>query len=373
VVYAGERIYGTIGPSRAMATPGGRLYLASHGKLHVFGPDGMRGESIDLASLGVPRRPSDFEIHRDGRLLIADPDESVLHRCTLPSGPCERLDVGLKSVPGQKVLPLNAAKIHIDDAGERYYVSDNSGHSVVIADFSGRILGRSAERTVWYPNQLALVAPGRLSVVDTNNRRVATFDVSADRVGALLATMSTHADDVARPFRQWPFDSVRLPNGETGVLIARERMRDADLVLFDARGTARKRVDLGAESDPFDIELWRGRVWIADATNYTFESVAIDGSDRREIEDRAFRDELAAARAGAQDWKAIRLAAQVAAGIVPLLGIALLWRLGLLGRQAAARPQDAMSQGAMSVLRIVIALALVALAFGIGWRIFRLL
>jgi hypothetical protein len=83
----------------------------------------------------VPQRPSDFEVHRDGRLLITDPNRSVLHRCKLPAGPCEILDVGLKSVPGQEVLPLNAAKIHIDETAKRYYISDNYGYRFLIADF----------------------------------------------------------------------------------------------------------------------------------------------------------------------------------------------------------------------------------------------
>jgi AICAR transformylase/IMP cyclohydrolase PurH len=36
LVYSGQRIFATIGPSRAMAMPDGSLYLVSHGKLHVF-------------------------------------------------------------------------------------------------------------------------------------------------------------------------------------------------------------------------------------------------------------------------------------------------------------------------------------------------
>jgi len=373
VIYAGGRIYGTIGPSRAMAMADGRLYLASHGKLHVFGPDGKRREAIDLAALGVPPRPSDFEIHRDGRLVITDPNASILHRCALPSGPCERLDVGLKSVPGQEVLPLNAAKIHIDERGQRYYVSDNAGHSIVIADFAGRVLGRSRTRVVWYPNQLAVTGEGELTVVDTNHRRLATFDVSGDRVGRVVSEMSTAAGGVARAGRRWPFDSLRLDNGETWVLIARERMRDADLVVFDSRGKARRRIDLGEDSDPFDIEVWRGRVWVADATNYRFESVGADGAVTREIEDQAFVGELAAARDQTRRWKAIRLAAQVGMGLVPLIGILVLWRVKLLWRDGRPPRDPQVSTGTLIALRVAIVAAMVVVAVSIAWKFFRLL
>ncbi|MGZ5081667.1 MAG: hypothetical protein ACXWBT_19150, partial [Usitatibacter sp.] len=160
-----------------MAAADGRLYLASHGKIHVFGADGARQRAIDLEALGLSPRPSDFDVYDDGRLLIADPNESALFRCA-PAGPCERIDPGLKRMPGQTLLPLNAAKLRIDETTQRYYISDNSGHNVLVTDFSGRLLGRSPTRTVAFPNQLAVTAPGELTVVDTGHRRLATFDVA---------------------------------------------------------------------------------------------------------------------------------------------------------------------------------------------------
>lgn len=353
MVYSGTRIYGTIGPSKAVAAPDGRLYLASHGKIHVFGADGARQQAIDLRELGVSPRPSDFDVHADGRLLIADPNESALYRCAAPRGPCERIDPGLKTLPGQALLPLNAAKLHIDEKAQRYYISDNAGHSVVITDFSGRPLGHSATRTVAYPNQLAVTAPGELTVVDTGHRRLATFDVASGSFGPLLREMFTDAAGVARSGRNLPFDSLRIPGGEVAVLIAREGMKDADLVVFDLLGVPVRRIDLGNDSDPFDIELWRGRIWISDATNYRFESVNFDGSDRKGIEDAGFEAELRDAARGPQTWKAIRLAAQVGMGLVPLLGILVMWRMGLApGNAAPVAAQPAASGEAIDWVEV---------------------
>ncbi|MGZ5100437.1 MAG: hypothetical protein ACXWGX_06870 [Usitatibacter sp.] len=329
-----------------MAAADGRLYLASHGKIHVFGADGARQRAIDLEALGVSPRPSDFDVHDDGRLLIADPNESTLLRCA-PAGPCERIDPGLKRMPGQTLLPLNAAKLRIDETTQRYYISDNSGHNVLVTDFSGRLLGRSPTRTVAFPNQLAVTAPGELTVVDTGHRRLATFDVASGSFGPLKSEMSTDAGGVARPGRNLPFDSLRLPGGETAVLIAREGMMDADRVVFDPGGTPARRIDLGDDSDPFDIELWRGRIWVSDATHYRFESVNFDGSDRKGIEDAAFADELRDAARAPKLWKAIRLAAQVGVGLVPLLGILVMWRLGIaLGKAPPAAATSAATSAA---------------------------
>ncbi|HEX7559512.1 MAG TPA: hypothetical protein VF386_09940 [Usitatibacter sp.] len=314
-------------------------------------------------------------MHRDGRLVMADPNESALYRCVPPSGPCERIEVALKSVPGQEVLPLNAAKLHIDERAARYYVSDNSGHRVVIADFSGHVLGVSRPGNVHYPNQLATVADGELAVVDTGHRRVITFDVSGDRVGRIVREMSTRAEGVARPGRHLPFDSVRMADGGTWVLIARDRMRDADLVLFDAAGVPRSRADLGEDSDPFDIESWRGRVWIADATRYSFESVANDGTGRRAIEDPAFVAELAEEREAAQRWIIYRLLARIGLVAVPLAGVLVLWKLGMLRipkAPAQGIPAVISPVGLMAV-RITLAVAAVLILLSFGWRFFRLL
>jgi hypothetical protein len=376
VVYSGQRIFGTIGPSRAFAAADGRLYLLSHGKIHVFGSDGIRVEAIDLRALGVHPRPSDFEVHRDGRLVMANPNESALYRCVPPSGPCERIDVSLKSAPGQDVLPLNAAKLHIDEHAARYYVSDNSGHRVVIADFSGRVLGVSRPANVHYPNQLATVADGELAVVDTGHRRVITFDVSGDRVGRILREMSTRAEGVARPGRHLPFDSVRMPGGGTWVLIARDRMRDADLVLFDAGGAPKMRVDLGDESDPFDIEAWRGRIWIADATNYRFESVALDGSDPRSIEDRSFAAELASEHEAAQRWVVYRWLARIGMVVAPILGLIVLWKSGMLSLPRASSPDGVaavVTPMGMMVVRVLAAVVVILIVLAIGWRLLRVL
>ena len=353
--------------------PDGTLYLLSHGKLHQFGRDGKRMRSIDLAELGVPTRPSDFEMHRDGRLLITDPNRSVLHRCRLPAGPCEVLDVGLRSVAGQQVLPLNAAKIHIDDDARRYYVSDNFGFRVLITDFDGRVLGQSKDRAVRHPNQLAAHRQGELTVVDTDNRRLVTFDVSGDKFGRVVHELDTdRAMGIARPERRLPFDSVAFEDGTVWVLIARHHMQDADIVEFDADGFAKRRVALHDDQDPFDIERWRGRVWVADATNYRFESVDRNGV-RGEIEDREFIAEVAEARDGPRRWRVIRRAAQVGMALVPALGIFMLWRLGLVWPGKAAPASMGGQPAVLVAIRVVLLVVTMLVFVFAALQFFRLL
>ena len=50
---AGARIYESIGPSKAVAMPDGRLYLVSHGKIHIFAEDGKRRDTHAIGSRGA--------------------------------------------------------------------------------------------------------------------------------------------------------------------------------------------------------------------------------------------------------------------------------------------------------------------------------
>jgi hypothetical protein len=328
---AGERIYDSIGPSKAVAAADGNLYVASHGFIHIFGADGKRRARFDLANAGVTRTPSDFAVHRDGRLVIANPDGSDLSRCTVAPSACEQVDPKLTRVRLQKALPLNSVKIAIDEERARYYLSDNAGHRVVAVRFDGSRIAESQRFTVHYPNQVG-VHEHELRVVDTNHRRVAVFDITGDTLGAMKPGVSLDAVDVARAGRKWPFDAVRTPSGETWALLGDDLMKDADLVVFDASGRARTRVDLGDDSDPFDIEPWRGRVLVADATRYRLDAVTPEGKLEAAGLDPEFMAEMQRAGDGPRQWRLIRRAAQIGIGVVFLLALLILWRIDLISR-----------------------------------------
>jgi hypothetical protein len=328
IVYAGVRMYETVGPSKAIANADGTLYLVSHGALHLFGPDGKRRASYDLHALGADRKPSDIAVHRDGRVVIASPDGSDLRRCNLAARTCERIVPELTRIPLEHSLPLNSVKVAIDDDRGRYYLSDNAGHRVVAADLAGKRIAVSKRGELAHPNQLALEDANMLRVVDTNHHRIAVLDASGDKLDRVVSTMSTLAPGITRPGRDWPFDALRTPAGETWALVAADGMKDADLVVFDAAGKAVKRIDLGDDSDPFDIELWGDRVIVADAINYRVHAVSLDGRVTRAFDDPVFAAELERERDIPDLWRAARIAAQVGIGLVPLIAIVILRHLG---------------------------------------------
>jgi sugar lactone lactonase YvrE len=328
IVYSGLRMYATVGPSKAIATRDGSLYLLSHGRLHLFGADGKRRASYDLQSLGADRKPSDLAVHRDGRVVIASPDGSDLRRCDLGARTCERIDPKLTQIPLQHSLPLNSVKVAIDDERGRYYLSDNAGHRVIATDLAGKQIAASKRGEFTHPNQLALEGDGSLRVVDTNHHRIAVLDASGNTLDRVVSTMSTRAPGIARPGRDWPFDALRTPAGETWALVAADGMKDSDLIAFDAAGKAVRRIDLGDDSDPFDIELWGDRVIVADAINYRVHAVSLEGRVTNAFDDPQFAAELDEQRDVPALWRAARLAAQVGIGLVPLVAILVLRHMG---------------------------------------------
>jgi len=340
IVEAGRRIYRSVGPSKAVAAADGALYVLSHGKLHIFGADGQRRTVIALDSLGLTRTPSDLAVHEDGRIVVADPDSATLHRCRLPAGPCDTIDLDLHRVNLQQLVPLNSIKVAIDESARRYYVSDNGGHQVVLADFDGHVLDRSKPGLLWFPNHLWMSGPAELSVVDTNHHRIATLAIAGDRFGPIVREMAAGANAVTRRGRKWPFDASKLPDGRLVVLIADDGMKDADAVLF-GNASAQERIRLGEDSDPFDVEVWRDRIIVADATHYRLQAVGFDGALRDDFPPPGFAAELAHARELPAYWKSVRTAAQAGILIVPLRAILVLWKLGVpLAPAAPARWAD---------------------------------
>ncbi len=349
MVEAGRRIYHSLGPHRAVASSDGSLYVVSHGRLHIFGADGARHRSVDLDALGVNRKPSDIALHRDGRVVFADPDTSLLQRCRIPDGPCETLDLQLHRFDAQQLMPLNSIKLAIDDARQRYYVSDNAGHQIVIADFGGRVLSRSTPGMVRHPNHLFVSAPGELSVVDTDHHRIATFNVAVDRADTVLRSMATASRPLGRYDRILPFDATTLPDGRVAVLIANLHMADADLIVFDRFGRPAQSVKLGAASDPFGLELWNGRIMVADATHYRLQSFTLDGKADGAFPPREFLSELDRERATPERWRMIRVGAQVGLVAIPLLAIIALGRLGVPLTAPARAPIARPATGASSL------------------------
>jgi len=200
VFHAGSQINRELGPNALAVSADGKLFVASHGKLHVFSDEKHREASYDFEPMGLPRAPADIGVRSDGRLYFANMEEGRLVVCDLRKGACDGKDLGLASWTPAHLQPVNTFKFFIDEPRSRLYISDNGAHSLVIADATGKVLSRTgASKEVIFPNQVASYAPGEITVADTNHNRIVTFDVSGDKVGKVLREFPTRGLAPSRP------------------------------------------------------------------------------------------------------------------------------------------------------------------------------
>jgi len=322
--YAGDRLgVDTLGPSEVAHAPDGTVWVASHGSLHRFTEAGERKQVLALGALGVGPILSELLALSDGTLVLAEAVPSRAYRCNTATQKC----VAMTAMFGRIGAPEYALMVAADEQRGRWYFSDNAKHRLILTDADGKVLDVSAPGRVMHPNELVVEKPGELMVVDTDHRRLVRIPVGRDVFGPDLWEMKTDSP-FSRPGRYLPMDLAQTPEGNWWVLVASEGMKDADLILFGSDGKAQRRVDLGPDSDPTRIAPVPGGLLVADPTQVTVTRVSAKDASVASWGDAAFRAELDGLRASRSLWRNLRLAAQVLVGLIPLLGILALWRLG---------------------------------------------
>lgn len=321
---AGDHLgQGTYGPSEVARASDGTVWVASHGSLHRFTEAGERKQVLSLGALGLGPIVSELLALSDGTLILAEAVPSAAYRCNPSLSKCVSITAGF----GRIGPTAHALMVAADEQRGRWYFSDNANHRLILTDADGKVLDVSAPRRVMHPNELAVGKPGELMVVDTDHRRLARISVERDVFGSDLWEMKTDSS-LSRPGRYLPMDLAQSPEGDWWVLIAREGMKDADLVLFGGDGKALKRIDLGPGSDPTRIASVPGGLLVADPTRVTLTRVSAKDASVAPWGDSAFQAELDGLRASRSLWRNLRLAAQALVVVFPLVGIWALWRLG---------------------------------------------
>jgi hypothetical protein len=323
--HAGERLgEGMQGPSKIAPAPDGTVWVASHGQLHQFTAAGERKRVVALSALGRSSIISELLALSDETLVIAEAEPSAAYRCELDALKCASITSGIAAAAGPTA---HALMIAADEKRERFYVSDNAGHRLILVDFEGKVLDITKPGRVLHPNEVYLEKPGELVVVDTDHRRLVRIAVKGDVFGADLWEMKTNSR-LLRPSRVLPMDFSRSPDGGWWVLVARDGMKEGDVVLFDRDGKSVKRIDLGAESDPTQIAVLPDGLLVADPTGATLTRVAPGETVVGPWGGAAFQSELDGLRASRSYWRTVRLAAQFLIFAIPLAGILVLWRMG---------------------------------------------
>jgi len=322
--YATNQANSHYGPSKIRVTPQGEVWVLSDGALHVLDAVGEVQNTLRLRDWGRAFLPSDFYPMSNGDLLVAEPDTHEIYRCSLGAACVPLLAASRITIGSTK----NAMLLAVDEERQRLYVADNAGHRLLLLDLSGNLLDATSRHSArfWFPNQIALHG-GELLVANTNYRKIERLPVLEDRFGEADWTLRTAVAEV-RPGRKWPMSFIALPNGQWWVGIAREGMRNADVAVFDSTKMPTGYIPLENHADPVSMAVLSDRVLLADTDNYRVRQVSLTGELLADFGSAAFREVLKQQAATSRFWLRVRTAAQISVGVVPLLGVLLLWRMG---------------------------------------------
>ena len=294
-VWADGRTLDFGGPAQLVRAPSGHVYIQVQNHLLQHDPQGRFVRHIDLAKLGVTRviggiaffPNGDFLVRRgsdprgfldnlraylrlESRRSIFDPKPgNGLARCDLQSMQCEPF--------GVPPLDFRASfHAYAEPGGDVIYFSDTSRHTLRRFSADGEQLASLASG-LRFPNQL-LVDDGRLLVADTNNHRLASFEVGGTGFPETGSSIDVIPEEAASRGERWPTHFARVA-GRWWVNNMRNNLRNGGVYVFDEDWRFVKRLALPDDADPIAILPFGAGALVSDWDN--LRVYRLDAAGRR--------------------------------------------------------------------------------------------
>ncbi len=268
-VWADGRVLDFGGPAQMARAPSGQVYIQVQNHLLQHDPQGGFVRHIDLAKLGVTeviggiaffpngdllvRRGSDPRgfldnlrayLRLENKRSIFDPEPgNGLARCDLQSMQCRPF--------GSPPLDFRATfHAFVDPGGAGVYFSDTPRHALRRFSADGEQLA-SVASGLRFPNQLT-VSDGRLLVADTNNHRLAEFEIGGTGLPETGSSIDVIPEEAASRGERWP-THFALVAGRWWVNNMRSNLRNGGVYVFDADWRFVERLALPDNADPIAI------------------------------------------------------------------------------------------------------------------------
>jgi hypothetical protein len=305
---ASEHVAETAGPS-ALASADDAVYFVAGGTLYAAGADGALRDDIPLASLGLDGVVSHLAVLGQD-LLLVDGARGAVQRCN----PARRACTVLARIP----MPRHGGALALASAPEagRIYIADTASHQLHAHGLDGKRLYRlDIDGGLKYPNEVIWLGNGRLLVVDTNHHRAIVVQDEGDGRSRVLQNMAAKNDLGGNV---WPTAAARDGHGSTWVINSDGLLRNGELIVYDAAGHARRRVDLGQGADPILVSPLAGAVLLADYANYRLQRIGIDDYRVAAFGDAALRNVLQDLQERRDHWQRLRT---LSIGLMLLFGL----------------------------------------------------
>lgn len=281
------------GPAQMLRAPAGQVYIQVGNRLLQHDPQGGFVRPIDLADLGVTRVIGGFAFFPNGDLLLrrgSDPRSLLdnLRAYGRLRNPRSILDAdpesGLARCDLQKLQcsPFGAAPIdfrstfhaYIEPQAATVWFSDTPRHTLRKFSTDGEQLA-SLETGVRFPNHL-VVHDGQLLVADTNNHRLAAFDISTTGAPEFVASIDVIPEEAASRRERWPTHFAQI-EGRWWVNNMRSNMRNGGIYVFDDDWRFMQRMALPDDADPIAILPFGSGALVSDWDNLRVYRLDADG------------------------------------------------------------------------------------------------
>jgi sugar lactone lactonase YvrE len=239
------------GPTMLVTDRHGQVVTNIGHTLYLLNELGTVEQQVDLAALGIPDVPlSDGLVLPDGTLLLGAAGSEQIYACQLAQQHCTPFLNSSRA-------PVSAYKLAWDDRRQHLIVVDGARHRILTYERNGNFIAesRGGRRGLKFPNTPLITPQDELVIADTNHHRLVALD--AQTLGEELWELPVK-NDLGNFRRIWPTDFTRTASGNFWVILDDDLLEHGDVILFDSRHRALKRLDLPPDwVMPASVQHWQ--------------------------------------------------------------------------------------------------------------------
>ncbi len=327
-IWAITRERGIFPPDNISST-GSTVAIHYNNTLFFLTHEGQLLKRVDLAHLGINRKPADIQLLRNGDLIIGSLDTGEILRCEGSELICRNIG------PAGEYRINNNFKLLADEERNLLFIADTNNHELLFQELEGSaISGVEAESHIHYPNDMTLDRDGRLWLSNTFHSTVLSFTFRGDRLAETddiiklrpkipalehmekafedkppegigdLKELMENFQEIAEVKKKLGDDLVHIrplalsfdTKGNLWVIASNPNITTSGLRVFSPEGTQIMRIPLGKDSIPVDIDRAGENILVADSGLFHIFSVNAESGDVNKFGDDAFQNELSQMR-----------------------------------------------------------------------------
>lgn len=284
-VYAGHQATRILGPDHMAASPE-QVYVHANGHLFVLTNQGATLKHLGPSELQLIGTVIDLRLMPDGRLLIAERVPARIRLCDPEPWSCSQIDAPLTETL------FNQFKVLPDVSGQYLYITDSTRNGGLYqVDINAGSIRPLLLDELSYANDIQRGPEGALWIADSYNRRVVTVRVEGETVEQPQLRFATD-NEAASEKRTWPMMLQALGDGAWAVTQPMATGGPADILFYQDKEYAPRRLPLAEGIDPTDLIMVNGQLLASDLLGIALYTIDIESGSYTPWGDQVINDWL---------------------------------------------------------------------------------